>query len=128
MRKKFVELYDELYLGSYNNIIADYRSVFDNMLDSGTSVPPKLLAKQYNILTKRYKKDIKTMNKRIKKNLKFDRKTERQALRVERRIILKEKLKKVLNKLNFIKAIKVFIQKRKIKRLDEQKSSQKNEK
>lgn len=86
MRK---QIYDREYLENYNFVIQDYRSVFDNMLDSELSIPPKIIKLENRRLIKQFKKDVKVANKRAKQKIKTELLNEKR----ERKILSKGKLK-----------------------------------
>lgn len=92
------KIYDNEYLYNYNFLIQDYRNVFDNMLDSGMSVPEKVIKLEHKNLIKQFKKDVKKARKRAKRKIKVEikiEKREKRHLRIER---IKSKIKSIFSR------------------------------
>lgn len=87
------KIYDNEYLYNYNFLIQDYRNVFDNMLDSGISVPEKIIKLEHKSLIKQFKRDVKKARKRTKRKIKLEIKFEKRQKRQIRIEKIKSKMK-----------------------------------
>ena len=99
MRKD--KIYDTEYLQNYNYLIQDYRTVFDNMLDSDLVVPEKVVRLENKQLVRQFKKDVKTAKKRAKIKIIEETKIEKLEKKQKRKENLKTKLHIFFSKFNF---------------------------
>ena len=95
-------IYDREYLDNYNFLIQDYRTVFDSMLDSGESVPEKVIKLENKRLIKQFKNDVKVARNRAKQKIKLEIKAYKQQKRLERKTKRITKMKNLLNKLKAV--------------------------
>ena len=95
-------IYDREYLENYNFLIQDYRTVFDSMLDSGESVPEKVIKLENKRLIKQFKNDVKVARNRAKQKIKLEIKAYKQQKRLERKTKRITKMKNLLNKLKLV--------------------------
>ena len=95
-------IYDREYLENYNFLIQDYRTVFDSMLDSGESVPEKVIKLENKRLIKQFKNDVKVARNRAKQKIKLEIKAYMQQKRLERKTKRITKMKNLLNKLKLV--------------------------